>query len=78
MTEITNELIYDVVERLQDRLAVVNRKVDEVKNELVSIRGHVVASQQDIHNIYLKLDGHDGRLDRIDRRLELIEPTPAE
>jgi tetrahydromethanopterin S-methyltransferase subunit G len=76
MTEITNELIYEVLKRMQDRLTALDRKVDEVKAELVSIRGHVVASQQDVHNVYMQLAGQDARLERIDRRLDLIEPAP--
>lgn len=61
MTEITNELIYEVLKRMQDRLTALDRKVDEVKAELVSIRGHVVASQQDVHNVYMQLAGQDAR-----------------
>ncbi|MCW5715364.1 MAG: hypothetical protein KIT43_12695 [Bauldia sp.] len=65
MTEITNELIYEVLKRMQDRLTSLDRKVDEVKAELVAIRGHVV-----------QLASQDARLERIDRPQDLIEPAP--
>jgi hypothetical protein len=42
------------------------------------LRGHIVAIQSDIHNIYGILARHEERLDRIDRRLELRELAEAQ
>ncbi|MBP0615305.1 hypothetical protein J6595_06910 [Jiella sp. KSK16Y-1] len=45
----------------------------EVKQEHISIRGHAVSMQTDIHSIYDKLDRHEERLERIERQLEFRE-----
>ncbi|MBB6407519.1 hypothetical protein HNQ71_000163 [Mesorhizobium sangaii] len=37
------------------------------------MRGHMVATQSDIHNVYGILTRQDERLERIDRRLDLRE-----
>jgi len=76
MADVTNELIYEVLKQLQDRMGSFDRKLDEVKSELQALRIHSVAVQQDIQNIYSILTRHDARLERIERRLELAE-APA-
>ena len=70
---ITNELLYEVLKSIQSLLDRIETGVSEVKAELVSIRGHMVAIQSDIYNIYGILGRHDNRLERIERRLELRE-----
>ena len=75
MAEVTNELMFEVLKRIQDRVDTTDNKVDELKAEMQAFRGHLVAMQQDIHNIYMTLDRHDTRLDRIERRLDLVEPA---
>jgi len=42
------------------------------------MRGHMVATQSDIHNIYGILARQDDRLERIDRRLDLRELAEAQ
>ncbi len=73
MTEITNELMYEVLKAIQRDLHDVKLSVAEVKVELNAVRGHMISMQQDIHNIYAVLTRHESRLDRIERRLELTE-----
>jgi DNA repair ATPase RecN len=73
MADVTNELIYEVLKQLQDRMGSFDRKLDEVKGELQALRIHSVAVQQDIQNIYSVFVRHDGRLERIERRLEIAE-----
>jgi septation ring formation regulator EzrA len=70
MAEVSNELIFEVV---QQRLERVDTKVDELKSEMNALRGHMISLQQDTHNIYGMLGRHDGRLERIERRLELSD-----
>jgi DNA anti-recombination protein RmuC len=77
MAEVTNELIYEVLKQIQDRLSGVDHKVDELKTEMQAVRGHLIAMQQDIHNIYASIGRLDLRVDRIERRLELVEPARA-
>ncbi len=73
MTEVTNELMYEVLKQIQDRLGAIERRLDEVKSEIQAVRIHSLAMQQDIQNIYAILGRHDARLDRIERRLEIAE-----
>ena len=73
MAEVTNELIYEVLTQLQDRMTKFESKMDEVKAELQALRNHSMAIQQDTSNIYTMLGRHENRLDRIDRRLEITE-----
>jgi DNA repair ATPase RecN len=75
MAEVSNDLIYEVLKQIQERLGNVDSKVTELKAEMQAFRGHLVSLQQDVHNIYTILDRHDARLDRIERRLQLVEPT---
>ena len=77
MAEVSNELIYEVLKQIQERGNGTDRKVDELKSEMQAFRGHLIALQQDVHNIYTVLARHDSRLDRIERRLQLVEPAPA-
>jgi DNA repair ATPase RecN len=73
MAEVTQELIYEVLKQLQDRMNSFDRKLDEVKAEMQALRIHSVAVQQDIQNIYAVFGRHDARLERIERRLEISE-----
>ena len=45
----------------------------ELKAELQAVRIHSIATQQDIQNIYATLARQEGRVERIERRLELSE-----
>jgi DNA repair ATPase RecN len=73
MAEVTNELMYEVLKQLQDRMTSFDKKLDEVRSEMQAMRIHSVAVQQDIQNIYSIFARHDGRLERIERRLEVAE-----
>jgi hypothetical protein len=73
MAEVTNELIYEILNAMQTSLRKVEDGLGEVKQELIAIRGTMVSMQQDINNIYGILARHEARLDRIERRLELRE-----
>lgn len=76
MAEVSNELIFEVLKQVQQRLDRVDHKVDELKSEMNAMRGHMISLQQDTHNIYGILGRHDGRLERIESRLELNDaPT---
>ncbi|MCC5777729.1 hypothetical protein H7H48_01585 [Nitratireductor sp. B36] len=73
MGDVTNELLYEVLKSMQGRLDKLEAGQSEIRQELISIRGHMIAIQQDTHNIYGMLGRHDDRLERIERRLELRE-----
>ena len=75
MVEVTNELIYEVLKQLPDRMSGFEHKMDEVKGELQALRIHSIATQQDMQNIYATLGRYEARLERIERRLEISEVT---
>jgi hypothetical protein len=78
MAEVTNDLIYEILKGLQHDIRLLKDGQGEIKQELISMRGHMISIQSDISNIYGILARHDDRLDRIDRRLELRELAEAQ
>ncbi|MDX8439666.1 hypothetical protein ACWGS9_02580 [Bradyrhizobium sp. Arg314] len=73
MPEATNELMFELLKRVHHEIGELRQDVSETKRELNVMRGHMVATQSDIHNIYGILARQDERLERIDRRLDLRE-----
>lgn len=73
MAEVTNELLFELMKRFHERFDKLDHGISEVKQELISIRGHMLSMQNDVHNIYAKLDRHEQQLERIERRLVLRE-----
>lgn len=73
MAEVTNELIFEVLKSMQPDIRLLKDGQAEIKQELNSMRGQLIAINQDIANIYGILGRHEVRLDRIERRLELRE-----
>jgi tetrahydromethanopterin S-methyltransferase subunit G len=76
MAEVSNELIFEVLKQVQQRLDRVDHKIDEVKSELNALRGHQISMLQDFQNVYAILSRSDVRLDHIERRLEIVD-APA-
>jgi tetrahydromethanopterin S-methyltransferase subunit G len=77
MAEVSNELIFEVLKQVQQRIDRVDHKIDEIKSELNALRGHQISMLQDFQNVYGILGRSDVRLDHIERRLELTE-APAQ
>jgi hypothetical protein len=75
MAEVTNELIYEVLKKLQADVAGLKDVWIENTAALNAIRTHMIAQSQDIQNIYSVLARHDARLARIESRLEIVEPV---
>ncbi len=73
MAEVTNELMYEVLKALRDDDARVQDGQQDIRTELQAIRGHMLAVQTDIGNVYTILARHDLRLGRIERRLEIVD-----
>ncbi len=72
ITEVTNELLLEVLKKVQEQVARGSEDMSRIREELSAMRGHIVALQQDIHNIYDTMLEHGTRLDRIERLLELV------
>ncbi len=77
MAEITNELMYELLKRMQGDISLMRSDMRDVKQEINAMRGTMVSMQQDIHNIYGILFQHGERLDRIERRLDLRKLAEA-
>jgi hypothetical protein len=77
MTEITNDLIYEVLKAIQVRLGNnIEDGMRELRIEMSAMRGHMIAVEQDVANIYSRLAGVEVRLEHIERRLDIID-TPV-
>jgi len=75
MAEITTDLIYDVLKALRLEIGEVKDDIRDIKGEMKAMRSHLSAVAQDISIIYDVAARHDGRLERIETRLGLIEPA---
>ncbi|MCB1383381.1 MAG: hypothetical protein KDJ73_10730 [Notoacmeibacter sp.] len=78
MVAVTNELMYELLKKMNADIGALKTGQAEIRQELVSIRGHIHSTQNDINNIYGILARHDERLDRIESRLELRELAEAQ
>ena len=76
-TEVTNELLYEVLKSFQQRLSNIEGSNGEIRNELQAIRVHNVGMLTDIKNIYGTTSSIEIRLDRLERRMDLSS-VPAE
>jgi septal ring factor EnvC (AmiA/AmiB activator) len=83
MADVTLELMFEVLKAVQARLAQVDGKVDELKQEMQASRTAQNGVRQEITSVFEEISGvhktlirHEDRLDRIERRLELNDaPT---
>ncbi|RWK44934.1 MAG: hypothetical protein EOR45_38760, partial [Mesorhizobium sp.] len=78
MAEIDGSLIFEVLKSIQSRLDRMDLTLGEVKSKLGSIRGHLIATEGDVKNIYGVLARQDERLEHIERRLDLRELAEAQ
>ncbi|RFZ89167.1 hypothetical protein D0Y60_00585 [Shinella sp. WSJ-2] len=77
MAGVTNELMYEVLKSIHTRMEKFDIGLSDLRSEMITTRGAIVAAQQDVHHIYSRLDRVDQRLDRIENRLELHELAEA-
>ncbi len=77
VAEVSMELMFEVLKQIREDTSALKLGQMEIKGEIQALRGHMLAMQQDIHNIYTTVARHDLRLDRIERRLDLVEPASA-
>jgi len=78
MAEVTNELMYEVLKRVQTRIDGDEHVIVELLNGQNAIRGYIASMQSDMANVYGVLSRLDQRLERIERRLELRELAEAQ
>jgi hypothetical protein len=73
MAEISSELMYEILKRIQNRIDGDEHVIVELLNGQNAIRGYIASMQGDMTNVYSVLSRIDQRLERIERRLELRE-----
>jgi hypothetical protein len=73
VAEVTNELVHEVLKRLQEWLGSLGNKINESKSSLQALPFHSLAMQQDIQNPYAMLTCRNAALAPIEQRLELSE-----
>ncbi len=78
MADVTNELMYELMKRVQADISDIKLGQRELKSEVNAMRGAMISLHQDMHNIHTALARHDLRLDRIETRLELRELSEAQ
>jgi ribosomal protein S15P/S13E len=76
MAKVTNEPMFETLKRIQADLTLTKDGVRELNQQMQAMREHMQAHNKDITNIFNKLVGHELRLERMERRLDLIgEPV---
>lgn len=73
MAEVTNELMYELLKKIHQRMDKLENGMGEIKHEIVAMRLQALSTQTDINNIYAVTGRMDQRLERIEKRLELHE-----
>jgi septal ring factor EnvC (AmiA/AmiB activator) len=80
MANVTMDLMFEVLKAVQVRLAQVDGKIDELtqsnqalRTSQIGIRQEITSVHQEIQAVHATLVRHEGRFDRIEKRLELSE-----
>ncbi|MEL6436774.1 MAG: hypothetical protein AAFP99_08255 [Pseudomonadota bacterium] len=72
MTEVTNQLMYEVLKATQVRLNNLDDNVRKLRRELLAIGRHMAAIQLNISNLY----AGQAKVEQIERRLDIAsEPV---
>lgn len=76
MTEVTNEPMYEVLEQIQSDISLLKQGQTEMRMEMNALRLRFLGMQTDLSSMYGRLGTVDSRLDRIERRLQIVD-APA-
>lgn len=72
MPEVTNELLLEVLKTIQNRLGKIEQAQRETVARLSAMQTHLMAVEKDVANIYDALGALDMRVERIERRLDIV------
>lgn len=75
MSEVTPELMYEVLKNIQERVGRLEEGQRTIREEITAVRLHMVGMQKDVNNIYVKAEMLDEPIARLENRLDL---APAE
>ena len=73
MAEVSAELVYEMLKRMQADISNVKESVRELRQDNISIRSQLHTMQGDINNLRASVGHIEMRLDRIESRLDLRE-----
>jgi hypothetical protein len=71
VAEPSGELMMEILRAIRGDLGRIERKLDETRAEVRIMRRHVAGIVGDDALTAVRLDGHESRIERIERRLEL-------
>ncbi|KJS11605.1 MAG: hypothetical protein VR78_12850 [Hoeflea sp. BRH_c9] len=77
MSDVTKELIYEVLKGIPDRLSKIVDSQRDICEELNGVRLHIHAMQGETNSIFSRTSAIENRLTKIERRLDIIG-EPAE
>jgi len=77
MSEVTNELLYEVLKAIQTRLGNMEHAQREAAARLSAIQTHLMAVEKDTANIYESMGALEMRLHRVEQRLDIV-PEPGQ
>ncbi len=76
MVDVSRELLLNVLKEIQRDISEMKTNYQEVRQELIAIRGHTTASQADIANLYAGQAKIEVHIEEIRKRLSvLVEPA---
>ena len=78
MSEVTQELVYELLKRIQGDIAGLKEVQRDLRQEVSSVRGQVHLLQGDLNNLRHSVSQMDIRLERIQTRLELRESAESQ
>ena len=78
MADVTQELMYELMKRMQADLTSVKESLRESRQDTFSVRNHLHVLQGDMNNLHVSIGQILDRLDRIESRLELRELAEAQ
>ncbi len=77
MADVSAELVYEVLKSLQADVSLLKNGQRDIREELIGIRLHQHAAQGELNSILSRLSSIEGRIERVERRLDLVG-QPAE
>ena len=73
MTQITNELVYEILKQLQAGQGEIKADVRDVKSRLASIENYIATMHGDQAPTGIKVDDVIARIERLEKRTGLLD-----
>lgn len=73
MSDVTNELLFEVLKRIPTKLDTLEQKIDDLGVRLLAVEQHMSALQISEYRQNSELDRLRSRIERIEKRLDLVD-----